>query len=216
MHHICYPIPGLWQPHYLLDRANHSIKSGYAPKAHSKHPGMLCVCVWRALVHQGSEITCWVHQKDCWTLQQHKEAVRKREGKPFTLGEVFRFKTIHFWGKTIKGQGKRGILLSDCIPKYPFIDGEFQQGVWLMERRGWTQRIWKKSSAKGENHRPNGLGMVKRQQQRPAKHKNDGTEQQQDSLGCQDQKPHGTGQAQVGITGAVYVAGCEGQLLMGT
>lgn len=67
-----------------------------------------------------------------------------------------------------------------------------------------------------KNHRPNGLGMVKRQQQRPAKHKNDGTEQQQDSLGCQDQKPHGTGQAQVGITGAVYVAGCEGQLLMGT
>lgn len=26
--------------------------------------------------------------------------------------------------------------------------------------------------------------MVKKQQQRPAKHKNDGTEQQQDTLGC--------------------------------
>lgn len=59
------------------------------------------------------------------------------------------------------------------------------------------------------NHGPNGLRMVKRQQQRPAKHKNDGAGEQQ------EQKPHGTGQAQAGYPGVVYVAGCEGQLLTG-
>lgn len=77
------------------------------------------------------------------------------------------------------------------------------------EHRGYKKIICQRR----KTHGPNGPGMVKRQQQRPAKRENDGTEEQQDCPGCQSTK---SPMAQAGHYWSSLCSGCEGQLLTGT
>lgn len=77
------------------------------------------------------------------------------------------------------------------------------------EHRGYKKIICQRR----KTHGPNGPGMVKRQQQRPAKRENDGTEEQQDCPGCRSTK---SPMAQAGHYWSCLCSGCEGQLLTGT